>query len=185
MLEKYQVAFSTNAPNGNVGEKIIYPDSPEFDSLKTEYIENNYWISYYIAKNRPGLANGIKDTLSDCITHLYERLLVQCDEYVPVNHFIWFEKISVEEMQDIVNYLYEIGYGKLPDYVVLHPTIDCIKHIQRDSSILEDFVPRDTRPLWMREPETYRPAFGRGASARSKFESSAPKPAFGRGSGIR
>lgn len=165
-------------------KRPIYPDSPEFESLKKEYIENDYRISYYIAKNYPGIANGIKHALSDCITHLFERLLVLCDEYVPVNHFIWFEKISVEEMQDIVNYLYET-YGELPNYVLLHPTIDIIKHVQRDSSILESFMPRDTRPAWMREPETYRPPFGRGASARSEFNPSASMPAFGRGSAIR
>ena len=202
VLGKYQVAFSTDAPNGNfnkitsqerkkhqrdknrqnarkkrgveknyAGEQKIYLGSPEFELLKKDYI--NLRFSKYIATNcqyqcrcfsesfpteyrnsdrdQSRFADEIKDILSTCITTLYERLLFQArGEYVPVDDFSWFEQVTEAEMQNIVNQLFEFGYGDMPKYWCLHATIQCIKHVQENPSILEKYVPHDTRPFEVR-----------------------------------
>ena len=167
-IRQQQRAQNRKNARNNRGEQKISLGSPEFELLKKEYINSRF--SEYIATecqyqcrcfsesfpteyrnsdlDRSRFADEIKDILSTCITTLYERLLFQArGEYVPVDDFSWFEQITEAEMQHIVNQLFEFGYGDMPKYWCLHATIQCIKHVQENPSILEEYVIEDTRPF--------------------------------------
>ena len=178
MAGKYQVAFPK--------EKMILPRTEEFNLLKAEYIDKHFsdYIQNFEDIRYRNEDKHIKVILSIFITELYEKLLVESDEYVPVNNFSWFEQITQADMQYIINFLYDI---KLADsarwHLFLSPAIKCIKHVQRNPSILQSYVLHDKRPDWIKNLETHRPPFGRGSSVRSEFRP--PAPAFGRGSSAR
>ena len=112
MAGKYQVAFSE--------EKIILPRTEEFNLLKAEYIDkhfSDYIQNFEDIRYRNG-DKRIKVILSIFITELYEKLLVERrPEYVPVDNFSWFEQITLEDMQYIINLLYDI---KLADSAKWH-----------------------------------------------------------------
>ena len=170
-IRQQQRAQNRKNARNNRGEQKISLGSPEFEFLKKEYINSHF--SEYIAtkcqyqcrcfsesfpteyrnsdRDRSRFADEIKDILSTCITTLYEELLFQAHgEYVPVDNFSWFEQITEAEMQNIVNQLFEFGYGGMPKYWYLHATIQCIKHVQKDRRILEKYVTEDTRSFEVR-----------------------------------
>ena len=139
MLGKYQVAFSTDMPRVLTMGSATDPDSDEFGNMITNYLNINDDANHYINTYHRGISRSIKNMLDFCIYIVYKKLLAEHEHNVSVGNFEWFEQLDKNDMHAIVKTLYDNGYGDLPHFPALKPTIECIKQMQKDKSILNCF----------------------------------------------
>ena len=131
--------------------EVIMPHSQKFEAFKKKFVVETFPQT---------LTPLLKEMISMCIDSYFEILNFDGDSaFAFTNNFEWFREISEHDMRAIVYQLFDTGHSQQS----IQQVVDCIKEIQLHPNILENYVPEDPRPLWVRFPDQHRPPFGRRA----------------------